>query len=94
MKESTKKAFDNMRNQFGFMPFTIEEINGISESTFEKWYEEMGIKKVIIKREYTLEETIEFLNSCSGEDCYCGHWHFIVEDGKIYDTEDGYQFQF
>lgn len=92
MKNTTREAFKNMKNKFGHEPFSINEVFGISKDTFLKWYKEVGIKAVVIKTEWSLEKTIDFLNSCAGEDCYEGYWKFITEDGKIFEVEDKFQF--
>ena len=40
----------------------------------------------------TLEEVVEELNACAGQDCYGCDWQFIIEDGKIYNTWEAFQF--
>ena len=92
MKESTMKAFEAMRKEFGNKAFTIGKIFGISEQTFYRWYKEVGIEKVTVKSEWTLEEVVEELNACAGQDCYVCDWQFIIEDGKIYNTWEAFQF--
>lgn len=61
--------------------------NTISFSTFRKY---ANLEKVTVKTEYTLEETLELLNNCAGNDCYDTNWNFITENGKIYNVETMY----
>lgn len=42
--------------------------------------------KHVQRNYYTLAEVVEMLNECSGEDCYCGHWEYkIDENNRVYD---------
>lgn len=41
-----------------------------------------------VKTEYTLQEVLDKLNACAGDDCYDCEWHFVQEDGKIYDVQE------
>ena len=43
------------------------------------------LEKVVERTYYTMREVVDMLNECSGEDCYCGEWHYeIDEQGRVY----------
>ena len=72
--------------------YTFEEIDEIARekdltgSTFAKYACTSYTKT--IKTEYTLQEVLNMLNACAGDDCYECEWHFIEENGRIYDVEE------
>ena len=88
MKEETRKAFEEMREKFGKRLFKTNEIFGISESTFYKYRKEMNIHKVVVKRECSAEEIVDLLNDCAGYDCYDCVWHYVAENGKIFEVDN------
>ena len=72
--------------------YTFEEIDktarewDLTGSTFAKYACTSYTKT--IKTEYTLQEVLNMLNACAGDDCYNCSWHFIEENGKIYNVEE------
>lgn len=93
MKETTKKAFEMMKEEFGNRLFFEDEIKMISVSTFHRYRKEMNIEKVIIEEEWSLEKVIELLNSCARSDCYEADWFFSLKDGKIVESsKEAYRF--
>lgn len=96
MARATKEAFDSMREVFAGREFSINEVRGISHSTFFKYYKEVGIE--CIHREevewYSLEEMVEFVNGLAGQDCYGASWNFSIRDGKVCEVTDIYSYRF
>ena len=56
-------------------------LNGkITFETFKKYV----LTEVLEYEEVALEDVIELLNDCAGEDCYECRWHYVVRDGKVF----------
>lgn len=65
----------------------IKEESKISFSTFRKYVHFKVIERII---EHSIEEIVEQLNECAGEDCYYCSWHYEVVDGKIIERLEDY----
>ena len=55
--------------------------NDLTFETFRKYV----LNKVIEEIEVPLEEIVNLLNDCAGNDCYECEWEYVVKDGKIYE---------
>lgn len=52
----------------------------ITFDTFKKYV----LTEVLEYEEVALEDVVELLNSCAGEDCYECNWNYVVRDGKVF----------
>ena len=60
----------------------------LSFSTFRKYAK---LEKVTTYNPVTVEELVNLLNECAGDDCYNGSWKYVVKDGKPYEVITGYK---
>lgn len=88
-KESTKialekleKEYKGQRRKWEQWERLVNEKSEISFSTFRKY---IKLEKVISKNEVSIEEIVELLNNCAGNDCYYCDWQYEVIDGKPYE---------
>ena len=65
----------------------VRDESEISWSTFKKY---VKLEAIEHKEEKTLEEIVEILNSCAGEDCYGAKWEYRVIDNKPYEVWTSY----
>lgn len=52
----------------------------ITFETFRRYV----LTEVLEYEEVALENVVELLNDCAGEDCYDCNWHYVVRDGKVF----------
>lgn len=88
MNKNTALVIEAMNAYKGMTMTEIEWVdllnNRISFDTFKKYALVKEVKTV--KTEVSLEDLVEMLNSCAGNDCYGCDWHYVVENGKAYDV--------
>ena len=65
-------------------------INRESQICFGTFLKYVKLEEVEHKEEKTLEEIVEKLNDCAGEDCYGASWEYRVIDGKPYEVWSSY----
>lgn len=84
MKLETKMALEKILNELGNKEFQKEDIKGISWQTFKKYVEIEYINKEKLV-EVSIEELVDLLNSCAGDDCWGCNWEYRVIDGKPFE---------
>lgn len=67
--------------------------NRLSFNTFRKYALAGETEVRTIKTEVSLENLVEMLNDCAGNDCYGCDWHYIVENGKAYEVDFLYYYK-
>ena len=94
MTNRTKLTIEFGKHNFGNRTFTESEWTKIASSlTGDKGLVQLrtlvknGAVKLgvrVITHTYSIDEIIDELNACAGEDCYYGDWHYYRnEDGEI-----------
>lgn len=88
MSERTRKEIERLANEYKGQVHEWERweriINAKSEICFGTFRKYVTLKKEVSYEEHTIEEIVEMLNDCAGEDCYCCSWTYVVRDGKPY----------
>ena len=92
MTEKTKIAIQNILDNYQGKELSYDVMNQICRRFCTTWNTVRKYTKYMQRieqklTEYTLDEVLEKLNACAGEDCYYGSWDFRQIDGKIYDVE-------
>lgn len=85
-------ALENAQKVFGEKEFTEKEWMNVAcgkyALTTAIYNGHVQAIKHVQRNYYTLAEVVAMLNECSGEDCYCGHWEYkIDENNKVYDED-------
>ena len=95
MKDSTRKALNDFAKAYkGYemdwerWEITVRAEADISFSTFRKYAK---LEKITHKIECTLQDLVDRLNDCAGEDLYGTDWHYEVIDGRAYKIEEAYK---
>ena len=94
MTNRTKLTIEFGKHNFGTREFTESEWTRIAgpltgdkglvqlRTLIKNGVVKTGVK--VITRTYSINEIIEELNDCAGEDCYNGDWHYYRnEEGTI-----------
>ena len=88
MNKNTAQVIEAMNAYKGQAMTEVEWVdllnNRISFGTFKKYALTKEIK--VVKTEVSLENLVEMLNDCAGNDCYDCDWHYVVENGKAYEV--------
>lgn len=92
MTKMQMTALENAQKMYGDKEFTARDWDKVACGKFAlntAIYKGYVQKIEHIKRNYyTLAEIVAMLNDCSGEDCYCGHWEYkIDENNRVYDED-------
>lgn len=102
MSERTRENFAAMREDLGKEPFFEEQIRHyMSVSTFRRYKDLMGVRRVTIETQFTMEEILDALNE-SAMDCtyrslpypvsYRDDDEFFMRDGQIWRRNMAYSF--
>ena len=93
MSSTTKKILDNLMDTIGNKELTYAELDkalllagGLSMKTFRR-YAQVEETVVEIRDETSLQDVLDLLNSCAGDDCYYCDWNYQLIDGKIYNVK-------
>lgn len=85
----TRKALTFLVENYANKELTYEELrnaviaSGISMGTFRR-YMRYNAYPQIRREEASIEEVLDLLNSCAGNDCEECEWEYHLVDGKIY----------
>ena len=92
MKDTTKKAIAENLERIGANEFQPKDIQGITFDTFRKY---VKVQKVVTEtfEEVSIEDLVDLLNSCAGDDCYNCDWEYRVIDGKPYEVYKWYSYK-
>lgn len=85
MKESTRIAIEENISRIGKTEFKKEDIKGITFETFTKYVKVKMVKHEFFE-EVSVEDLVNLLNSCAGDDCYNCDWEYRVINGKPYEV--------
>ena len=88
MNKKTIEAIIKARKVFGNRHFTLADWDDSIDVRIETAIKHGAVKKlVLIRKNYvTLQELVDLLNGCAGEDCYGTSWCYkIDENGNVYD---------
>ena len=97
MSKTTVQALKLYRAHFGENTFTAYEFEKKRHQMVAQHLPTASLQTLInngiaitidkvIEEDYTIDEIIQMLNDCSGEDCYCGSWHIQRDGDRIYDV--------
>lgn len=101
MSERTRENFAAMREAFGKEPFFVEQVRHyMSESTFRRYKDLMGVQRVALETPFTMEQILDALNG-STYDYYRGLPYpvsyrdddeFFMRDGQFWRRNMAYSF--
>lgn len=96
VKDTTMQAYRNYQCLLGDSLFTENEFETAKAYLARQTRQTCALstllknnlvktQTVLMREKYTIQEVLDKLNSCSGEDCYNGEWHFVQDpDGRIF----------
>ena len=95
MVANTKKALNTLIATIKGVEMTYDDFDkavraaGTTLPTLRKYgvYEQYNKTVYTDSGMRTIEDVLEALNSCAGDDCYYGDWNYQLIDGIIYDVE-------
>ena len=97
MSKQTANTIAAAREVFGNREFTENEWEGAHMATrLDTVVYHGGARRIEhVEREYyTVEEIVNELNGCAGDDCYACNWHYEIDsNGKIFQDFKTYTYQ-
>ena len=102
MSERTRENFAAMQEAFGKEPFFVEQVRHyMSESTFRRYKDLMGVQRAAIETPLTMEQILDALNDAAA-DCtyrslpypvsYRDDDEFFMRDGQFWRRNMAYSF--